>query len=222
MPALALVAALLTASATAAPAAARPAAPPVVLVTGGDRFGAGVVWDAPGGLVLTALHVVEGVPDLRVSVGGAPGVPAHVVDLDPALDLALLATSPLGAAGSERALATPAEGAHVRMLGFPLRRAAALPGVVVAGARRFAGARYVEIAGGAEPGSSGGPVVDASGAVVGIVDLVLPGARRTLAVPVDAAETRFPRRAHVGAAGPGQPVADAAARHAPGPPARQD
>jgi len=46
------------------------------------------------------------------------------------------------------------------------------------------------------PGASGGPVLDASGALVGIVDLALSKERGVaLAIPVDRAATRFPRSA---------------------------
>lgn len=191
------LAALLTAALPLGPPTAR--GPAVVLVTAGDRFGAGVVWDAPGGLVLTALHVVEGAPDVRVSLGGAPAAPARVVDADPALDLALLAGAPVERGGQAIAATGAASGDRVRLLGFPRLRAAEVEAVVVDPARAFAGARYVELAGRAEPGASGGPVLDGTGAVVGIVDLVLADRGVTLAVPIALAAARFPRRAVAGA-----------------------
>lgn len=232
------LAALLIAALPLAP----PAGPAVVLVTAGDSYGAGVVWDAPGGLVLTALHVVEGAPEVRVSLGGARAEPARVVDVDPGLDLALLASAPLERGGRATAAPTAASlrgavdvrlraagaapGDRVRLLGFPRLRAAEVSGVVVDPARAFAGARYVEIAGQAEPGASGGPVVDAAGEVVGIVDLVLADRGVTLAVPIALAAARFPRRPPdaagtppaVAAAG-GPPTVSASARRATSSPA---
>jgi S1-C subfamily serine protease len=50
------------------------------------------------------------------------------------------------------------------------------------------------VAGEARPGASGGAVLDARGAVVGIIDLTLlrePGV--ALAVPIEMAAERFPR-----------------------------
>src|SRR5512134_1091396 len=92
---LSLAAAMLAATLSAPPGEA--AAPPVVLVSDGCRFGAGIVWDASGGLVLTALHVVERMQEIQVSVGGGAAQPARIVDREPALDLALLrASGPLG------------------------------------------------------------------------------------------------------------------------------
>jgi serine protease Do len=197
---------------------------PPVLVTADERFGAGLVWDGPEGLVLTALHVVEGAAEVRVSLRGAPSVPARVVDVDPALDLALVASAPFEHAAPARLAAAPASGDRVRLLGFPRLRAAALEGVVLDPSRRFAGGRYLEIAGAAEPGASGGPVLDASGAVVGVVDLAVAGRGVTLAVPIGLAAARFPRRAPDGrppAAAPVSPLAQAP-RATPSPRTRED
>jgi S1-C subfamily serine protease len=61
-------------------------------------------------------------------------------------------------------------------------------------ARPFAGARYLAVAAEALPGASGGAVLDARGAVVGIVDLALlrePGV--ALAIPIERALERFAR-----------------------------
>ena len=95
------------------------------------------------------------------------------------------------------------------MLGFPRLRAVAADARVLDPARRFAGARYLELAGRAEPGASGGPVVDAAGAVVGIVDVVLTDRGSTLAIPIDAALARFPLRAREAPPLAGPPVAAA-------------
>ncbi len=186
-----------------------------VLVRGGASYGSGVVWSGSDGLVLTALHVVERMPEIRVSLPGRPEQEAWIVDVDPALDLVLLRTAvPLGRAMVACASALPMHGEAVRLLGWPGLRRAAAPGTVAEPSRRFAGARYLEIAGRAEPGASGGPVVDARGAVVGIVDLVLHGDRdTTLAVPIDLALARFPL--------PGRELLAGGASR-PGAPAEQD
>jgi S1-C subfamily serine protease len=190
---------------------------PVVLLTGDDRFGSGLVWSAPEGLVLTALHVVERMSEIQVVLGASPPVAARIVDRDPALDLALVqAEGPLGPAlPVARADAAPARGDAVRLLGFPARCATAAEATVVDPGRRFAGARYVALAGAAAPGASGGPVVDARGAVIGIVDLVLAEREITLAIPIELALARFPRRAaepSVARAGDSDPPASSPAR----------
>jgi S1-C subfamily serine protease len=204
---LSLAAALLTVTLSAPPGEAVP--PAVVLVSDGCRFGAGIVWDAADGLVLTALHVVEGMAEIRISLGGGAAQPARIVDREPALDLALLrASGPLGRAASVRtASAPPARGDPVRLLGYPGGRAAAAHGTILEASRRFAGSSYLEIAGRAEPGASGGAVIDAHGAVVGIVDLVLTDRGSTLAVPIEAALARFARIDRLAVAGEPLPIA---------------
>lgn len=201
MPGLTLAAALLAASLSATPG--DPIRPPVVLVSGGAHFGSGIVWNASAGVVLTALHVVEQMPEIWISAGGEAARRARVVDADPALDLALLrADHPLPrTAPIARRVTAATAGEPVFLVGFPGRRADTVAGKILDPARRFAGARYVEIGARAEPGASGGAVLDAHGAVVGVVDLALVDRDTTLAVPIDAALTRF--RDHAGRDGDG-------------------
>ena len=66
-------------------------------------------------------------------------------------------------------------------------------GRVVAPSRAFAGSRYLVLMAAVAPGWSGGPVLDSSGALIGIVDLALlrePGT--ALAIPIGRALARFP------------------------------
>jgi S1-C subfamily serine protease len=191
---LPLVLSILVASVDASP---RPAADDVatVLVRGGDAFGTGVVWNASEGLVLTALHVVEQMPGVTVSFAGGAALRARVIDVDPMLDLALLSVgAPFGRppARARRADRFDA-GDAVTVLGCPGERCGAARAVLLDRAHRFAGSTYLALQGAVEAGTSGGAVVDARGRLVGIVDLVVHGARETtLAIPVAAALARFP------------------------------
>jgi len=183
----------LAAAPVAPPTAPSPA--PVVLVRGGGWVGSGVVWDGTAGRVLTALHVVEEMDAITVQLPGEPARRAVVVDREPALDLALLAVEgatadgpPLGASSAL------APGERVALAGCPAGACARGEGVVIAPSRPFAGARYVALAASVRPGASGGPVLDARGALVAVVDLALvrEGAV-ALAIPVELAAARFPR-----------------------------
>ncbi|HYS82862.1 MAG TPA: serine protease [Anaeromyxobacteraceae bacterium] len=179
-----------------------PFAPPeaAVVVRGGRFWGSGVVWDAPAGRVLTALHVVEEVADggIEVVVPGRPPLLARIVDREPSLDLALLevagaleAGPPVGSA------AALVVGDPIAYSGCPEARCGTTDAHVLATARAFAGSRYLAFFAAVRPGASGGPVLDRRGALVGIVDLAL---RRepnvALAVPIERAAARFPRPAY--------------------------
>jgi S1-C subfamily serine protease len=193
------VALLLTtvAAPDASPAIAPGPGSATVFVRGGAWIGSAVIWDAAARRMLTALHVVEGMPPdaIEVVLPGHGAVPARVVDREPDLDLAVLevgvelhAAPPLGDA---RALSG---GAAIALAACRASHCTPVPGHVVAPSRTFAGARYLAVAARVEPGASGAAVLDETGALVGIVDLALvrePGT--ALAVPIDRAVARFPR-----------------------------
>jgi len=186
---LALILARLLAAAPAGPASGA-----LVLVAGGPWHGTGIVW-APG-RVLTALHVVEDMPDVTVTQPGGAPRRAVVVDREAALDLALLAVDgPLGEPLPLGAAARLAAGERVTVAGCPARTCAGGPGKVLEASRAFAGARYLALEADVRPGASGGPVLDARGALVGIVDLLVRSSGVALAVPAERAAARFPRAA---------------------------
>lgn len=171
------------------------AAPPAALsVRGGEFHGSAVVWDASRGHLLTALHVVEEMPSVEVALPSGELVPARVVDRDPMLDLALLAVdAPLPPAPP--LARAPAAGDPVALAGCPALACGTVAGAVAEPLRSFGGSRYVELAAAVKPGASGGPVLDARGALVGLVDLSIRGGSVTLAVPAARAAARFPRSA---------------------------
>jgi S1-C subfamily serine protease len=175
---------------------AQPVACPVVVVRGGAWTGSGIVWDRAARRVLTALHVVEEMPQdaIEVVVGLAAPVRARVVDREPLLDLALLEVAgPLEAGPPVGTAIALAPGDAIAVAGCPEGRCRRKEGRVLSPARAFAGSRYLAVSAEARPGASGGAVLDARGAVVGIVDLTLlrePGV--ALAIPIERAAARFP------------------------------
>ena len=163
-------------------------------IAGGKFYGAGVIWNAERGQVLTALHVVEEMPEIWVTLPGQPAQRAALIDQDGMLDLALLQISRFDARVPKLGTSTTLRpGEAVRFAGCPRRRCGtSLGGRVGAATRDFAGSRYLELNAAVEPGMSGGPVLDARGALVGIIDLAmtrLPGI--ALAVPIERAIERF-------------------------------
>ncbi|MEP6978910.1 MAG: MarP family serine protease [Thermoleophilia bacterium] len=157
------------------PAVAR-AAPSIVRVLG-TACGLGVAgsgWVVRPGLVVTAAHVVAGQHDTTVQPEGVgPYLPARAVLFDPRNDVAILSVAGL----SVRALpvANPVSGRAVAILGFPgngpLTVTAARVGLTATVLSQDAyghgpvGRTITSIRGPIRHGDSGGPAVDANGAV---------------------------------------------------------
>ena len=160
----------------------------------GRGSGSGVVWDARG-LVITNAHVVRG----RVAtVAFADGrhVRAAVVGRDPDRDLAALRVDPSVAgdltAARVRDSVTLVPGEIAIAVGNPH----GVAGAVTAGLVHRCNARWVVADVSLAPGNSGGPLADATGAVIGINSMIAGGL--ALAVP-SAAVAAFLRALREGA-----------------------
>jgi S1-C subfamily serine protease len=150
------------------------------------RPSSGVVY-APT-LVLVAEHALEREDDLTVETEGGPPLGAQLVGRDPASDLAVLRVPGL-AAEPARAASTPARvGQFVLAVGRPGgRELMASIGIVsaVGGPVRTRGGmleQYIRTDATPYPGFSGGALIDARGAVLGILTTGLAGGA-ALAVP---------------------------------------
>jgi S1-C subfamily serine protease len=147
----------------------------VVRVTG-IACGLGVEgsgWVARPGLVVTNAHVVAGIQQPRVDTAGGRAFAATVVSFDVPNDLAVLRVRGLGA--RPLVLGPPQRGTAVALVGYPqngpLKRTPARLGGTASVLSRDAYGRgpikrqITAIRGAVEPGSSGGPGVDAEGRV---------------------------------------------------------
>ncbi len=130
---------------------------------------------ARGGYVLTNTHVVRGCEALRVRGDSGGSAKATVVALDSADDLALLrADGAPWPAAVFRAGVGPRPGDDVVALGYPLNGLLAdqvnvTTGSISALAGMYNDDRALQMSAPVQPGSSGGPLFDASGNVVGVV-----------------------------------------------------
>lgn len=159
-----------------------------------DR-GAGFVW-RPGGLVVTAAHVVERDTTLRVRLADGRDLPARLLGADDLADVAVLKidadppAAPLAPAGTVR------RGDPVAAIGDPLGFAATLTvGHVSHTARSWGDVSPWDVLqhdAALNPGSSGGPLVDRAGRVVAMNVAIADGARRNvgigLALPIAVVE----------------------------------
>jgi hypothetical protein len=151
------------------------AAQSVVRVTG-IACGLGVEgsgWVVRRGHVVTNAHVVAGIARPRVDTSSGKAFVSTVVAFDPTNDVAVLRVPGLGA--TPLALAPPDRGTAVALVGYPqngplTRTPGRLGGTAKVLSRDAYGGgpvrrRMTTIRGAVEPGSSGGPGVDALGRV---------------------------------------------------------
>lgn len=150
----------------------------------------GIVWerDEQGTLLISANHVIERDEEITIVAPDGRELPAQLVGRDPASDLALLRVADGSLPPAPRAPeGTSKVGALVLALGRAGELAATL-GIVSAiggpweGGR---GRRFTQLISSDAPmfpGFSGGPLVDASGRVIGLLSSHL-GRGMTLAIP---------------------------------------
>jgi hypothetical protein len=149
-------------------------------------------WFAGRDLVVTAAHVVAGEQDTIVRISGEPfPSPADVVVLDTHNDIAVLRVP--GAVQKPLPLADPQPGAAVAILGFPLNGGltsiAGRVGLTATVLTQDALGRgpvtrtITAVAGQVEHGDSGGPAVDAAGAVESTIFAARRGSASGYGVP---------------------------------------
>jgi S1-C subfamily serine protease len=162
--------------------------PSVVSVSSDGRNGTGIVWDDQGHIV-TAYHVVHGLEEVEVGSNSGETFTAKVVGRDRGSDLALLKMEgklqPIAKGDSESLKV----GQFVLALANPYAtKASATSGIITSVKRSIGGWWGVSIEEAivtdarVNPGYSGGPLVDASGKMVGLNIAYMSS--RGIAVPV--------------------------------------
>jgi len=159
----------------------------VVVHNGRFGAGAGVVWRA-GGVIVTNYHVIHrGRPRLTLLAGGRREFPARVIAEAPEIDLALLQAERPADYASDFPPAPVADSHGLRVgqialaIGHPWGQLGAVSVGVICGISRVPvrGPRGsvdvirsdVRLA----PGNSGGPLMNASGGVIGINTMIVGG-----------------------------------------------
>jgi S1-C subfamily serine protease len=146
--------------------------------------GAGVVLD-PQGHILTADHVVQGSSSVSVKFANGTTRSVRVTGRDPATDLAVLSVDPSGLSLHPIALGDSAGlqvGDPVAAIGDPFGYPRSMSvGIAsgldrtIAGLNGYSIAHAVQTDAAIDPGNSGGPLLDAAGQVIGIVDQIATG-----------------------------------------------
>jgi S1-C subfamily serine protease len=154
------------------------------------------------GIILTNLHVVQGGQRLEVTFSDGLTSTAHVTGVQVQDDLAVLQAHKIPDDLTAAALASTADllpGDHVAAVGFPFGIGPSVSAGVVSGLKREFKSpdsgeslqNLIQFDAAANPGNSGGPLVNANGEVVGIVTGILnPTKQRTFigigfAVPIE-------------------------------------
>jgi S1-C subfamily serine protease len=173
---------------------------------GGINTGSGFFWDTSGHIV-TNQHVVEGATTIRVWLSSGEQVAAELVGSTSAYDLAVLRAKELANTPSPIAIGTPSNlkiGQWVYAIGSPLGLDHSLTtGIISALNRKLPTTNGREIENIIQtnaaiyPGSSGGPLLDSAGRLIGVNTVAYSGGKAGgalgFAIPVDVVKAVTPK-----------------------------
>jgi putative serine protease PepD len=149
--------------------------PSVVVIRTGHDLGTGVIV-ADNGTILTANHVIASGGTITVTFADGTTTSATVASADPKLDVATLTPAKLPEVVVSATLGGSADvGAPVVAIGNPLGLTDSVSAGVISGLGRTADTNngtfsgLIQFDASVNPGSSGGPLLDARGLVIGIV-----------------------------------------------------
>ena len=136
------------------------------------------------GVILTSLHVVAGSSRVRVQFEDGLEADAAIISIQPENDLAVLQAKQIPddlQAATLRSAKHLVEGEHVTAVGFPFGIGPSVSHGVISGLKRQYQApdgqrvlsNLIQFDAAANPGSSGGPLVNAAGEVIGIITAIL-------------------------------------------------
>jgi putative serine protease PepD len=176
--------------------------------SGATATGTGFVVDGKGNIV-TAAHVVDGASSITVKFQDGTTRTAKLLGKDNATDVAVLSVDPSGLTLHPLALGGSASlnvGDQLAAIGDPFTYQRSMSTGIVSGLDRtisapngFTVAHAIQTDAAVNPGNSGGPVLDAGGKVVGIVDQIATnGSSETstgvgFAVPIDLVRSELPQ-----------------------------
>ena len=168
--------------------------PSVVQVSDGKRgAGTGVIWRADG-VILTNYHVVAGQTEIQVELWDGRTFPTKVLNHNESADLALLQIEATNLPAAEVDDSTTLRvGELVVAIGHPLGQRYVVTAGIASGVgilndeRSGRTATFIRSDVALAPGNSGGPLLNAPGAVAGIKAMIFGG---DISVAIPSAEAR--------------------------------
>ena len=154
--------------------------------TEGERIGLGSGFAISGDYIVTNAHVVAGAASVEVYEPGGDllGVATFATALDIELDLAVLRVPSIARRPLAIAAAQPRVGDSIWALGAPMGLEGTVSSGIIAATRNIGPNEFLQITAPISTGSSGGPVVDARGQVIGVVTGMLrEGQNLNFAIP---------------------------------------
>lgn len=165
--------------------------PAIVLITGDTAqgktmLGSGFVVDSSG-IIITNLHVIKGLIAARVRLSNGDSFDKLTVRaFDEAKDLAILQVPAFGLPSLPLGNSDAVEqGDSVILIGSPLGLQGTVSAGLISAIRRTDTHRVFQTDAAANPGNSGGPMLNERGEVVGVLTFGLNGENLNFAVPVN-------------------------------------
>lgn len=143
----------------------------VVTVDNGAGTGSGFY--IADGLLLTNHHVIAGAQRVKIRFFGGRQIDGQVVVSNARRDVALIKTDGVGVAGLPLRLEDPELTSQVFVIGSPLgqKHEGSITAGIVSAFRTESGGPFIQSDVAVDHGNSGGPMFDAQGNVIGLVDL---------------------------------------------------
>ena len=155
----------------------------------GEGAGSGVIWDEEGRIV-TNNHVVQSGGELEVALANGTRLEARVIGADPRTDLAVVDIDREGLPAARFAEGLPRVGELAIAIGSPLGLANTVSAGIVSALHRDlpsggttpALVDLIQTDAAISPGNSGGALVDAEGAVIGVNVAYIPPEARAVSI----------------------------------------
>ena len=171
---------------------ARRASPAVVTIrvfnAGGEETGLGSGFFLPDGRLVTNQHVVAGASWVEILDGGGSflGTVSYTEAQSSRLDLAILPAVGSPRSRLQLARSAPEQGQQIIVIGSPEGLGNSVSDGIVSAIRTMDSRRLIQLTAPISAGSSGGPVLNAQGQVVGVmVSTLSAGQNLNFAVPVE-------------------------------------